>query len=1448
MEHDKEEKEEFSRSTQSDHDRRDDPDDSEYTASSISIHDIPPGRSEKETVIAQGMDKRRYSEPDFQSHIHKIHDHRLGSSSSRWTDQYGLPGLPSINAPLHNPSSSEQQRSGKSDRVSKSNGITLSSADSITSLCIIDRGGFGELLLVHVGIKGVESPCVLKKMIHVGSLDLVRKCRKEFKIQRKLYKCCKNRIPYPIFILDLLNKEYKGNFGFVMEFCAGGNVKEFARSWCRLKDISSSKGLQRSGIGEKEEEKDSEGSSGEYSEDSMSDLDSFSHHFDPMTLDPLKVSALCVEIIECLDDVFKANPWFIHRDIKPENFLIKVDSKNNECSVVLSDHGLAQIKRSVIESSQSSLENISSDSSSSSTSQKSSKSSTGHILCGTYAYDSFEALQGMHSQKSDAYSLGITILALFQCCNPFYNMRYLLNAISSTEFVGKLLELLSKGIGPKLSSSPLFASILSINSKEFEPVYSCLNEVFEGLTTLEVGKRMSVHEACEKVQSIKPLLPKIGEGWECPSIEDIVEAHLVKHKGNSGCIVEAASYESGFDGQSSSQGQSVAPYQIPKEHGKFTSSATFKSEEDLRKKDKKKDENPPQSPQIMKPYSIPDFQALVRDIQLTSSQASVRSLFKSSSPRLMNNFEDWNQKQFFSNPIGDSSSSLASDRALFTLCFECLSLFVQHECASSSSGFGDDDSDRSILTLDESSLMELIGTFLTPMIRVEAELSKMDTAEGSGEKCVMSAITKSLVRIVSIAEQKVKSFQTKLSPQISSVWLRIMKSLDALVDEIKKCPDSESKFKLYHEHRDDILSVFFAFQSKREIEKHKREIVLCVHCLSWFVRHVISGNNIFLPIPDLNDLIDTFIGHLSRCEEVLEGDVDEEYCRICVSYTFKVKDERDHFLPKISPTLQSILERGSKEKLGENISRYLLTTLRNISISPSSSIKSSIITLINPYIRDWLRIYNDSECYGRWMYILSKITLSSDDESPNKSLCSEAWPLFRPVLDVVKREFVGDKIVGDRYEYVLLFFSNLCCDPSHALEVYDNVKDLLDGWLVVIKKKEHKSGINLWSRLISMFSTIPHLVPRISPKYDLDIDWCKNNGGRRGDYIRYLENCNLIFRLDKLVKAIKRCTDIESLSKLFVERRNEILSVFLAYQSKSKIRRHKREIVLCVHCLSWFVCHVISGNNIFLPIPDLNDLIDTFIGHLSRCEEVLEGDVDEEYCRICVNYTHKVKDKRDHFLPKISPTLQSILERGSKEKLGGNVAINLLMTLRNISISPSSSIKSSIITLIKSYIRDWLRIYNDSECYGRWMYILSKITLSSDDESPNKSLCSEAWPLFRPVLDVVKREFVGDKIVEKDYYDVLFFFSNLCCDPSHVHEIYDNIIDLLDGWYEAVKKKKHEWGIRYWSKLISMLSASPSLVSLLSPKYDTHMEWCKDNGGWKSDYSKYCNNCTSFPK
>ncbi|GKT35210.1 hypothetical protein ADUPG1_008414 [Aduncisulcus paluster] len=654
-----------------------------------------------------------------------------------------------------------------------------------------------------------------------------------------------------------------------------------------------------------------------------------------------------------------------------------------------------------------------------------------------------------------------------------------------------------------------------------------------------------------------------------------------------------------------------------------------------------------------------------------------------------------------------------------------------------------------------------------------------------------------------------------------------LKKWKELIDFIEKCADSESTAELFDEHRDEILSVFLEYQSESEIEEHKREIILCAQCLELFVRHVISGNEIYLPNSDLNDLIDIFIDHLSRVEQVLEGDVDEEYCRICAGYTFKVEYKLDSFLPKISSTFHRILERGSDKKLRDEVTQNLLITLKNISISPTSSARYSILTLIKPYIRDWLRIYNDSECYGHWMIILSKNTLSSDDETPDKSLCSEAWPLFHPVLDVVKREFVGDKIVEDNHEWVLRFFSNLCCDSLHSLEIFDNIKELLDEWFETIKRKEYQWGITLWSNFISVFSTIPSLFPQICPKFDANMEWCKNNGALWGDYSRYLSNSSpSCHNLIELLNLIRHCPDSTSTSKLYYEYKHQLLSEFLSRESNCDIEEHQREIILCVQCLDEFVRHIISGNEIYLPNSDLNDLIDTFIDHLSRVEQVLEGDIDEDYCRICVSYSFKVEDKRDSFLPKISPTFHRILERGSKEKLGGNVARDLLATLVNISYSPSSSTRSSILTLIKPYIGGWLRIYNDSKCYGEWMFILSHITLSSDssgDETPDKSLCSEAWPLFHPVLDVVKREFVGDKIVEDDHEKVLLFFSNLCCDPLHALEIYDNVKDLLDVWFTVIKKKKHKWGIKPWPQLISMFSTVPSLVHCISPKYDVKM-------------------------
>ncbi|GKT35165.1 hypothetical protein ADUPG1_008380, partial [Aduncisulcus paluster] len=430
--------------------------------------------------------------------------------------------------------------------------MILKSSDLITPLYCLGKGKFGEVLLVNV--KGISLPCVLKKMLRVADKRVVKDCRKEFKVQLKIYNNpkCFTRIPQPLYILDLLDADMKGVYGFITEFCVGGSVDEFSKNWCAdgkyvcddydysesddPEDSSSSTSGNESilkpfdpmtlnplkfcvGGSVDEFSKNwcadgkyvcddydySESDDPEDSSSSTSGNESILKPFDPMTLNPLKVCSLCVGMIECLDDVFTAKKKLIHRDIKPENFLIRVDPNSKQFTVVLCDVGLSRIQDCLSSSSvaksflsSSSLECSSSD----------------QFVC-SYGYYAYEMLvDGLPSQLSDAYSLGMSILSLFLCSMPFSDHPLLKGISTPIEYVHKLSDMISRSLTPKLSSSPLFNSLLTIEEGTYIPVHSCLNEVFLGLTQSNPMKRMSVHDARVKVQSIKSLLPSIGEGWK----------------------------------------------------------------------------------------------------------------------------------------------------------------------------------------------------------------------------------------------------------------------------------------------------------------------------------------------------------------------------------------------------------------------------------------------------------------------------------------------------------------------------------------------------------------------------------------------------------------------------------------------------------------------------------------------------------------------------------------------------------------------------------------------------------------------------------------------------------------------------------------------------------------------------------------------------------------------
>ncbi|GKT21205.1 hypothetical protein ADUPG1_011837 [Aduncisulcus paluster] len=291
--------------------------------------------------------------------------------------------------------------------------------------------------------------------------DFIRACEQDFALQIELFSHSSGepRIPQPLCILDLLDS--KGIYGFITENCVGGNVFSFISAWCRR---------------------------------------------DSTLFASLCCASIAVGCIECLDDLLGTKPSFVHGEINPANFLIRITSKGY-CSLVLNpllpSQQMYYEEGELGASDQWSMERKSE--------VMMAVNFTEDPMNVYYAYELL--CHDSPSEFSDCYSLGMTLYALFKGSHPFSDNKRIKKARLSGLSTDPLLrEIHEKDQLPKIGQCEMFDRL---EQARYSRIHMCLESVYRGLTRRECKKRLSIHEVRKMTDSIKHLLPPIGQGWIC---------------------------------------------------------------------------------------------------------------------------------------------------------------------------------------------------------------------------------------------------------------------------------------------------------------------------------------------------------------------------------------------------------------------------------------------------------------------------------------------------------------------------------------------------------------------------------------------------------------------------------------------------------------------------------------------------------------------------------------------------------------------------------------------------------------------------------------------------------------------------------------------------------------------------------------------------------------------
>ncbi|GKT33105.1 hypothetical protein ADUPG1_007112 [Aduncisulcus paluster] len=794
------------------------------------------------------------------------------------------------------------------------------------------------------------------------------------------------------------------------------------------------------------------------------------------------------------------------------------------------------------------------------------------------------------------------------------------------------------------------------------------------------------------------------------------------------------------------------------------------------------------------------------------------------------------QFQKFKSIFSDNSSNpseIKTNRDLFSDYFKLLSLFVCHNIPSGTQSVTTDPSCAIILSTKY--IRMLIDSLFSQMVKIESILRSEVATEMPG----INSITISFIRIINVVVDNVPSLCTIIFPQISSMLSRILFLGTSKIFEDSIVEDILGSIRSFAFTRDDHI-------------KNSLLSLLLPHILPWMKKYdknfiFMHWLYIFKNITLDHDNIDP---HKDRSEQ-LWSIIFHPILDIMVKHSIFKNSVADG-VSKLSHPLFSTTFDGSwnsiKDKEMVIVGLLLFSNL--CSIDDSHIV--DIFNAIEPYLDIWFKM------------VKTRASIYNYNEKGEK-----------------EEEEEGD----DDFEWGI---SSLCL-------------------------------------FISTLSTVSPIVSQLSPKYDDDMLWCKNHGALEMDYERYHLNCysnlkkldNILLELSELEKSKlllihpehsmtklddiseKNCNNSkrnetivqEIMTKYYHKYKDIILSSFeefiekeaveLEEEEKLTVRRRSKnlteEIVLCCQCLNLLFCQKLSTfyNEILLPVHDFEDLVDTFIPCMSKIATIM-GHIPqlfETYCSICNYYSREVPDKCDSFL--IIPTLNRILEKGSRKHLRDDTAIFLLAALKNISNSLELSIKESILSLIKPYIRDWLRMYRDGRCHGNWMHIMANITSFGRGKEafiPIDSLCSDSWCFFDPIVDVVLKEAsFRQNFIYGDRDECLRYFYNLCycfSRPDNINDLNDRIVyifqrissdNLLDElirlFYSSIYSPQRDYcggticgkWIKYWLLLLSIFSSIPSIVPQITPIYDDCIAWCFDNSwipdtGEKDALDLYCDN------